>query len=178
MTQQTTQTPREMIRGWIETYAAAHEELSAAAIERAARERFAADVEFAAALVDWALGQVVRSEAKRLMRSPDRVQLSGERAVSRASLERRAAAGPWAQWRERYRHIDAGGNLVELPDMTREHLLDALTERRTIARDAIVSVRFLTLLAENIGPTQRVGEVFSPDQLSAIEATAARGGRS
>lgn len=177
MTAQTSQTPREIVRGWIEDYASAHEELSAAEIERAARERFAGDVEFAGALVEWALGNVVRAEAKRVMRSPERVPLAGHRSVTRAALERRASGGPWAEWRERYRHTDGQGRLVELPDMTRENLLDALTERRSIAREAIVSVRFLALLAENIGPTQRVGEVFTPDQLSAIEATAARGGR-
>ncbi|WWT39993.1 hypothetical protein [Microcystis phage Mae-JY09] len=179
MTAQTAQTPREMIRGWIETYAAANEELSAAAIERAARERFVGDTEFAHALVEWALGRVVRSEAKRVMQAPERVPLAGGRSVSRASLERKAAepGGPWAQWRQRYCHIDAGGNVVELPDMTRENLLDALDDRKSIAREAIVSARFLDMLAKNIGPAQRVRDVFSPEQLVQVEANAAKGGR-
>lgn len=175
----TTQTtPRAIVREWVAAYVAAHPEVDPGALAGAARERFAGDVEFAQALVEWALTDVVRAEAKRATATPDRVPLSGGRSITREALARRASGGPWAEWRERYRLIRSDGQLVELPDMTREHLLDALETRKSIAREAIVSVRFLGLLAENIGPTQRVRDVFTPDQLVQVERAAANGRRS
>ena len=164
----TSTTPRALIRAWVEDYVAGHPEVSPEAIATAARERWVGDPELAHALVEWALGEVVRAEARRATTTPDRVPLAGGRSITRSALEQRAVGGPWAEWAERYRMIDADGQLVGLPDMTREHLIDALAERKAIARDAIVSARFLDALVRTVGDGERVRDVLTPDDLARL----------
>lgn len=160
-------TPQRIIRDWVAEHSAANPDISRRAIVDAARTRFAADPEFTDVLLDWAFAQLVPREADRLMRTEGRVK-TGDGWVTRDELARRASApgSPWEQWRDRYTVIGRDGVMVGLPDMTREHLIDAANTRREVVRDALVGVAFLTKVAGALTGEQRVKDVFTPEELA------------
>ena len=164
-------TPQQMIRMWVREWLNGRDLIDNDEMLDAARARFENDDAFRAALIDFALTEMVPSEARAVFGRLRMLPLGGQH-MSRAAFDKQVSASDrWRRWRKMYESV-GDGRRVCLLSMTRVELRATAADRTLRANGELLGAGFLLALADKLSnDKQTVGKRFTtPEELDAIHA--------
>ena len=162
---------KRVIRDWWCEHLEGKEEIDLDALTDAAMNELMDDPGFVEAVVDFLIRDIVRETGARVVNTlrPDMQPTNGHRHVTRAVLiaevEQELATngtGPLSIFRDH----DRLGRTRNLLDMTREQLVTAAVDHYDTGRDRLRRAGLYKLLAQDMDHGQRVGEVWTEQQIA------------
>jgi aromatic ring-cleaving dioxygenase len=158
--------PRAQVARWVRAQIADREEVSIPDLRNQAIEHFEKDRAFMRSLLTAFMRTSLYDIVQHVVGSTRGLTLLGDTVVTEDGIDQRVSAARASRWDRWLEHV--GDKHLRLMDMTREDVLQAITEREQRIESERSVVRILSAIYARLEGGQRVRERFTAAEIEQL----------